>query len=75
MNSARRARLSRIIEDINAAVSKLGDTRDEEQAYLDEMPENFQDSNNAEVSREAIEAMEVVIDGINGGISTLEELL
>lgn len=69
MNKTRRETLARaasLIEEAAAAVESaleiLNDCKDEEQEYLDNMPENLQQSDKAYTAEEAIDAMDSAID-------------
>lgn len=67
MNAARRKQLESIKERLTTLMgeaSSLGDElaalRDEEQEYLDNMPENMQDGEKGQKAQEAIDVMESV---------------
>lgn len=61
MNKARRQSLQRIMDSLEIL-------RDEEQDYLDNMPEQLQDSARAEIADDAIAAMEDAIASIDEAI-------
>jgi hypothetical protein len=48
--------------------------QDEEQEYMDNMPENLQGSERYEVADQAIDTMEVAIDRLNDVCTELEEI-
>lgn len=65
MNNARRKEIEKLIEEASALEGKLDDLktqieaiRDEEQDYLDNMPESLQNSQKAEMAQAAIDALE-----------------
>lgn len=68
MNAQRRKNLASIKERLTILMgeaSSLGDAlaelRDEEQGYLDNMPESLQESEKGQKAQEAIDAMENVV--------------
>lgn len=79
MNKQRRKEISRIIEEIESAVSTakekleelqidIESVRDEEQEYMDNMPENLQGS-------ERYETAEQAVDNLDNAASSIEELI
>lgn len=73
MNKTRRTQIAeaqRLVEQATAlledAKAALENAREEEQEYLDNMPQSFQDGDKGEVARAAIEALDTVIDAIEG---------
>lgn len=74
MNNTRRKSIQKIINGITALKEDLETLLDEEQEYLDNMPENLQESERAEVAQDAIDNMETVIDGLDECVDTLGEV-
>lgn len=79
MNNNRRKEISKIIEDIESAVStakekleelqtSIESVRDEEQEYMDNMPENLQGS-------ERYETAEQAVGNLDSAASSIEELI
>jgi hypothetical protein len=85
MNNARRREIDREAADLREALEALDNVRanlenlrDEEQEYLDAMPEGLQQSDRGEVAQAAIERIEEVIDALDslaaeGLVEALEE--
>jgi flagellar biosynthesis chaperone FliJ len=72
MNNARRkeilavaARLADLVSELESVRSDLETIRDEEQDYLDVMPESFQNGDKGQVSQSAIDNLEQAIDCVN----------
>lgn len=79
MNNDRRKEISRIIEEIDSAVStakekleelqsSIESVRDEEQECMDNIPENLQGS-------ERYETAEQAVDNLDSAVSSIEELI
>lgn len=71
MNKARRAeiaevqgRVEELIENLTVAKGDLESIRDDEQDYLDNMPEAFQEGEKGEAAQAAIDALEEAIGAI-----------
>lgn len=85
MNDARRKQIDSLIasmRDLTDLVETLQagiqDVLDEEQEYLDNMPENMQQSERASIAEEAISALEEAAsaaDDIVGNLQTIEDAL
>jgi flagellar biosynthesis chaperone FliJ len=63
-----------IAEKIAELSEELEMLQDEEQEYMDNMPENLQGSERYEVADQAIDTMEVAIDRLNDVCTELEEI-
>ena len=72
MNNVRRKKLAGIVSSLESAQELLEELRDEEQDYLDNMPESLQSSDKYSIREEAIENMESAIDSINEVIDYVE---
>lgn len=75
MNRTRRkclANLSELLEELRISVETL---RDEEQEYMDNMPENLQGSIRYEAAEEAVSNLEDAMDSIGDAISSIEEAM
>ena len=75
MNRTRRkclANLSEILEELKISVETL---RDEEQDYMDNMPENFQSSERYEAAEEAVSNLDDALNSLDEAISSIEEAM
>lgn len=73
MNKNRRAEIRGIIDDLEDIKLKLDIIKAEEEEYLDDIPDNLQESQNYTLSKEAIDNISSSIDDINDGIESLYE--
>lgn len=71
MNDRRRKQLKAILAAIDT--SALESIRDDEQNYLDDMPESLQGTERAEKAEAVIDALEDLLSGLDDGISSVEE--
>jgi predicted transcriptional regulator len=72
MNKDRRKMIAQITEDVQKAINLLEDVqgdietvRDEEQDYLDAMPESMQGGEKGEMAQEAIDALEEALEAVS----------
>jgi hypothetical protein len=72
MNKQRRGLLGSIAGAIEEQKAELEGARDEEQEYLDNMPENMADGEKGSAAQEVIDSLEEAIDGLDGAINNLE---
>lgn len=75
MNKARRKELSRAVELLEEAQSIIESCRDEEQEYMDNMPENLQESEKYYVAEEAVNNMDEAYDKIDEVINSVESAM
>ena len=75
MNKRRRNEVKEVCAKLQAIRDELDDIRSDEQDAYDNIPEGLSESEAAEESGEAIDAMESATDDIEAAIETLEELL
>lgn len=79
MNNNRRKEISKIIEEVESAVStakekleelktSIESVRDEEQEYMDNMPENLQGSERYGVAEQAV-------DNLDSAASSIDEII
>lgn len=68
MNKQRRERIQEVVDQISVLCQELEELRDEEQEYMDNMPENLQCS-------ERYEMAEVAVDNLDSAIGSLEEAI
>lgn len=73
MNKSRRKALTDIAEKIDSIKGRIEELREEEQDYLDNMPENLQDSENAYKADSAISSMDEAIYSLEEVMGSLEE--
>lgn len=74
MNNTRRKSIQNVISRIEELKEDLETILDDEQEYLDNMPENLQESSRAEAAQEAIDNMEMVVNSLDECIDTLNEV-
>ena len=79
MNNERRKEIDRLMERVNSLLSDLSEikdsienVRDEEQEYLDNLPENMADGERAEKAQAAIDAIEEALSGLDDSEMSLE---
>lgn len=72
MNKFRRKEINKVIEDLRAAHSALEDIKGEEEEYLENMPENLQDSERAYQAQEAIDNLEYALENIDEAMTNAE---
>lgn len=75
MNKARRKELSRVVELLEEAQSIIESCRDEEQEYMDNMPENLQESEKYYAAEEAVNNMDEAYDKIDEVINSVESAM
>lgn len=75
MNKARRKELNRAVELLEEAQSIIESCRDEEQEYMDNMPENLQESEKYYAAEEAVDNMNEVYDVIGEAIDSVESAM
>lgn len=75
MNKARRKELSRAVELLKEAQSIIESCRDEEQEYMDNMPENLQESEKYYAAEEAVNNMDEAYDEIDEAINSVESAM
>ena len=79
MNNERRKEIDRLMERVNSLLSDLSEikdsienVRDEEQEYLDNLPENMVDGERAEKAQAAIDAIEEALGSLDDSETSLE---
>lgn len=75
MNKQRRKEIQTISNDLLPLMTSIEDLLVEEQDYFDNMPENLQSSEKAEISENAISYLEEALDNIRECIDNLESIL
>lgn len=75
MNNERRKEIKALISDLENAQSKAEDLRDQEQEYLDNMPENMQDGARGEAAQEALSNLEYAADAFEEIVGYLNEAM
>lgn len=75
MNNSRRKEIRRVIGKIEEAKESISYICDEEQEYLDNMPESLQYSDRAEAASEAIYSIESALDNLDDAICSLEDAI
>ena len=72
MNKKRRLEIHEVINVLNDLVSRIGTIQDDEQEYLDNMPENLQSSEKYDAAEEAIDDLESSKVAIEEAVDYLE---
>jgi hypothetical protein len=75
MNQERRKQINAIVSKMYDLQSEIESILSDEQEYLDNMPENLQDSPRAEAAQEAISSLENAQSNCDDVISSLEEAI
>jgi hypothetical protein len=73
MNNRRREKIQEVIESLEHNKELIEEIMNEEQEYLDNIPENFQVSPKAEEAEEAVNKLECVMDNVDEAIENLVE--
>lgn len=73
MNNNRRKQIDEAITKVSQVRNLIESIRDDEQEYLDNMPENLQMGEKADISQTAIDVLENAIDDLELIESNLEE--
>ena len=73
MNKARRATLNKIASTIAEAKDGLGMLRDEEQEYMDNMPESLACGEKYSIAENAVSNMDDAINSLEEAVSSVEE--
>lgn len=72
MNKIRRKELDNLVEQLVSIREILDNLKDDEQDYMDNMPENLQSSERYEKAENAVSDMELALDSIDEVISYIE---
>ena len=72
MNNTRRKEITKLIEKIQELHGEVEAIRDEEQEYIDCMPENLQESERAEMAQTAVDELGEAMEKIEESITNLE---
>lgn len=75
MNNTRRKAIRKVIEELETLSSRIDDLRDEEQDYLDNIPENLQTSERYSDAETAVDNLDSAVNAVDEAISLLEEAL
>ena len=75
MNKIRRAELQKIYDTLSDTLESLEILKEEEEAYLDSIPENMQGSERYEKAEEAVSSLEGSISSIEEACSSIEEAM
>lgn len=73
MNKLRRKEIDKIINSLRELSSSIEFIKDEEQDYMDNMPENLMESERYYVAEEAVESLDSAYDLLDDAIDCLEE--
>lgn len=75
MNKQRRKEIDNLISDAIRLETSIEDLLAEEQDYFDNIPENLQSSEKAEIAENAISNLEEALDNIRECVDNLESIL
>ncbi|MBC1616441.1 hypothetical protein HB904_09595 [Listeria booriae] len=75
MNAKRRKRIQATLNILSEQLDLLEQLKDEEQEYVESIPENLQGSERYEVAEEAAANLEEAYDLVNDAIEKLEEAM
>lgn len=75
MNKQRRKEIQTISNDLIPLMTSIEDLLAEEQDYLDNMPENLQSSEKAEIAENAISCLEEASSNIQALLDNLSEAM
>ena len=73
MNADRRKKIKEASEGLDAARAVLEEARDEEQDYIDDMPENLQGGDRANRAEEVVDILDTAISELETTVEQLEE--
>jgi t-SNARE complex subunit (syntaxin) len=74
MNKIRKAKIERVMDEIENLKSELEEIEQEEQDYADNMPDNLQDSERHENAITAVEALQEAQCSLEEARNHLEEI-
>jgi len=74
MNNTRRKAIKKIIEQLEVLSDQISDLQDEEQDYMDNMPENLQTSERYDIAEAAVDSLSNAQSSVDEAISSLEEI-
>lgn len=75
MNKQRRKNIEKLVKSIQEFQQVIEELKIEEQDYLDNMPENFQNGEKGENAQSAIDSMDEAISNIDEVIYSLESAM
>ena len=75
MNKARREMIRKVIEALDDARVMLDEIREEEEDYMNNIPENLTGSERYEKAEESVYNMEDAVSTLEEMVSTLEEVI
>lgn len=74
MNNARRKKIRTIAEQLGEIMTELEMLKDEEEEYLNNIPENLQSSERYELAENAIDNIDSACDNLDEAIISIEEV-
>lgn len=75
MNTSRRKRLCKVIQDVEKSTTELRTIQEEEDDARDNIPENLQGRSSYEESEEISDAIDSAIDDLVSAVSLLENVI
>lgn len=75
MNAERRKQLNKVLESLELAKATLEELKDEEQEYIDNMPESFQYGEKGDKATEVIDRMDDAMSNIDDAIDNINNAI
>lgn len=73
MNKNRRKVIESLVEQLDDLKSHIEEVKDEEEEYIEMMPENLKDGERGQAAQEALDHLEEVISSLDDASYTLQE--
>lgn len=75
MNKQRRAELTAIAEELADLKDRLETCKNEEEQYLENMPENLRDSEKHEQAEETVATLDTAVDSLEEVFNAVDEVI
>ena len=75
MNKKRKQNIMSIKRVLDSCLSSLENISEDEQDYFDNIPDNLQSSNRADISQDAIDELDSAIEALNSVLDHLNNIL
>ena len=75
MNKKRKQNIMSIKRVLDSCLSSLENISEDEQDYFDNIPDNLQSSNRADISQDAIDELDSAIEALNSALDHLNNIL
>lgn len=74
MNNLRRKRIAKLNEMLSELMEEIQSIAEDEEEYIDNIPENLQDSSRYEQAEEALDSLNYVVSSLDEVLATLSYL-